>query len=75
MVLPLLFLIVIIYGHGMDRFRSAILLFLYTLAGSLPMLLSILVIYSYIGNTDIQLISLYEISLDSQKFLWLLYSL
>src|SRR6266705_2151636 len=29
------------------------------------------VLYSYIGNTDFQLISLYDISLDSQKFLWL----
>jgi NADH:ubiquinone oxidoreductase subunit 4 (subunit M) len=70
-VLPLLFIMIIIYGHGKDRFRSAFLFFLYTLAGSLPMLLSILVLYSYIGSTDFQLISLYEISLDSQKFLWL----
>jgi proton-translocating NADH-quinone oxidoreductase chain M len=70
-VLPILFIVVIIFGHGNDRFRSAFLLFLYTLAGSLPMLLSILVIYSYIGSTDFQLISLYEISLDSQKLIWL----
>ena len=70
-VLPVLFVVILIFGHGNDRFRSAFLFFLYTLAGSLPMLLSILVIYSYIGNTDFQLISLYEISLDSQKFLWL----
>jgi NADH-ubiquinone oxidoreductase chain 4 len=35
------------------------------------MLLSILVIYSYIGSTDFQLISLYDISLESQKILWL----
>jgi len=35
------------------------------------MLLCILLIYSYIGSTDFQLISLYEISLDSQKILWL----
>jgi proton-translocating NADH-quinone oxidoreductase chain M len=70
-VLPILFIVIIIFGHGKDRFRSAFLLFLYTLAGSLPMLLSILVIYSYIGSTDFQLISLYEISLDSQKLLWL----
>lgn len=70
-VLPILFIIIIIYGHGVDRFRSAFLFFLYTLAGSLPMLLSILIIYSYIGSTDFQLISLYEISLESQKWLWL----
>src|ERR1700742_2799607 len=70
-VLPILFIIILIFGHGEDRFRSAFLLFLYTLAGSLPMLLCILMIYSYIGSTDFQLISLYSISLDSQKILWL----
>jgi proton-translocating NADH-quinone oxidoreductase chain M len=70
-VLPILFIVIVIFGHGNDRFRSAFLFFLYTLAGSLPMLLSILLIYSYIGSTDFQLISLYEISLDSQKILWL----
>jgi proton-translocating NADH-quinone oxidoreductase chain M len=70
-VLPILFIIIIIFGHGEDRFRSAFLLFLYTLAGSLPMLLCILSIYSYIGSTDFQLISLYEINLDTQKILWL----
>jgi NADH-ubiquinone oxidoreductase chain 4 len=70
-VLPILFIVIIIFGHGNDRFRSAFLLFLYTLAGSLPMLLCILVIYSYVGSTDFQLISLYDISLDSQKLLWL----
>ena len=35
------------------------------------MLLAILQIYSYVGSTDFQFISLNEISLDSQKFLWL----
>lgn len=70
-VLPILFIIIVIFGHGEDRFRSALLLFLYTLAGSLPMLLCILSIYSYIGSTDFQLISLCDISLDTQKILWL----
>nr|QEN73931.1 NADH dehydrogenase subunit 4 [Lentinula edodes]WGO76447.1 NADH dehydrogenase subunit 4 [Lentinula edodes] len=70
-VLPVLFIIIVIFGHGKDKFRSALLFFLYTLAGSLPMLLSILTIYSYIGSTDFQLISLYDISLDYQKVLWL----
>jgi NADH-ubiquinone oxidoreductase chain 4 len=67
-ILPI---IIVIYGHGENRFRSAFLLFLYTLAGSLPMLLSILYIYSYIGSTDFQLISLSEISFEIQKLLWL----
>jgi NADH-ubiquinone oxidoreductase chain 4 len=70
-VLPILFIVIVIFGHGNDRFRSAFLFFLYTLAGSLPMLLCILTIYSYIGSTDFQLISLYSISLESQKILWL----
>lgn len=70
-VLPILFIVILIFGHGDDRFRSAYLLFLFTLAGSLPMLLCILTIYSYIGSTDFQLISLFEISLETQKLLWL----
>lgn len=68
-VLPILFIVIVIFGHGKDRFRSAFLFFLYTLAGSLPMLLSILVLYSYVGNTDFQFISFFKI--DSQYFIWL----
>jgi NADH-ubiquinone oxidoreductase chain 4 len=74
-VLPILFIIIIVYGSGEARIRSALLFFLYTFAGSLFMLLAILQIYSYIGSTDFQLISLYEISLDSQKILWLAFLL
>jgi NADH-ubiquinone oxidoreductase chain 4 len=70
-VLPIIFIVIVIFGHGENRFRSAFLLFLYTLAGSLPMLLCILYIYSNIGSTDFQLISLSEISFDTQKILWL----
>jgi NADH-ubiquinone oxidoreductase chain 4 len=70
-VLPILFLIIIIYGSGEARIRSALLLFLYTLSGSLFMLLAILQIYNYVGSTDFQIISLSEINLDSQKLLWL----
>ena len=74
-VLPILFIIIIVYGSGVNRIRSALLFFLYTLAGSLFMLLAILQIYSYVGSTDFQLISLNEISLDSQKILWLAFFL
>ena len=70
-VLPILFLIIIVYGSGEARIRSALLLFLYTLAGSLFMLLAILQIYSYVGSTDFQIISLSEINLENQKILWL----
>lgn len=70
-VLPILFIIIIVYGSGKNRTRSALLLFLYTLLGSLPMLLSILSIQSIVGSTDFLLLSLLDISLDSQKILWL----
>jgi len=68
-VLPILFIVILLYGAGENRIRSALLLFLYTLAGSLFMLLSILHIYNYVGSTDFQLISLTEINLESQKIL------
>jgi len=70
-VLPILFLVIIIYGAGEARIRSALLLFLYTLTGSLFMLLAILQIYSYVGSTDFQILSLSNINLENQKILWL----
>src|ERR1700687_1680339 len=70
-VLPILFIIIIVYGSGKNKTRSALLLFLYTLLGSLPMLLSILSIKSIVGSTDFLLISLVDINFDTQKILWL----
>jgi len=70
-VLPILFIIIIVYGSGENKTRSALLLFLYTLFGSLPMLLSILSIQSIVGSTDYLLLSLIDINLDTQKMLWL----
>ena len=67
-VLPVLFIVIILYGSGENKIRSALLFFLYTLAGSLFMLLAILQIYSYVGSTDFQLISLNEISLVNKNF-------
>lgn len=70
-VLIPLFLIVGIWGASANRIRAAFLLFLYTLAGSLFMLLAILAIYGNVGSTDFKLLNLIEISFDSQKYLWL----
>ena len=74
-VLPILFIIIIVYGSGEFRFRSANLFFLYTLFGSLFMLLAILQIYNLAGTTDFQLLSLVEINADAQKILWLAFFL
>jgi NADH-ubiquinone oxidoreductase chain 4 len=74
-VLPILFIIIIVYGSGEFRFRSANLFFLYTLFGSLFMLLAILQIFNLAGTTDFQLLSLVDINADAQKILWLAFFL
>ena len=70
-VLIPLFIIILTWGASVSRIRAAFLLFLYTLGGSLFMLLAIITIQYYYGSTDFQLISISEISLESQKYLWL----
>lgn len=74
-VLIPMFLVVGIWGGSVTRIRASFLLFLYTLAGSLFMLLAIMVIYYNVGTTDFTVISLSDISLDSQKILWLAFFL
>lgn len=74
-VLIPMFLVVGIWGGSVTRIRASFLLFLYTLAGSLFMLLAIMVIYYNIGSTDFTIISLSGMSLDSQKILWLAFFL
>lgn len=74
-VLIPMFLVVGIWGGSITRIRASFLLFLYTLAGSLFMLLAILVIYYNVGSTDFTLISLSNIDFDSQKILWLAFFL
>nr|WBU10927.1 NADH dehydrogenase subunit 4 [Malassezia furfur] len=69
-VLIPLFLIVGIWGGSPNRVRAAFLLFLFTLIGSLFMLLSILAIYYNVGSTDFNLISQYAFDPTTQKLLW-----
>ena len=70
-VLIPLFLIVGIWGSSANRIRAAFLLFLFTLAGSLFMLLSILAIYYNVGSTDFQLIQQFHFDPSVQKLLWI----
>ena len=74
-VLIPMFLVVGIWGGSPNRIRASFLLFLYTLAGSLFMLLAIMVIYNNVGSTDFTILSLANIDLDSQKILWLAFFL
>jgi hypothetical protein len=70
-VLIPLFLIIITWGASEAKTRAAYLLFLYTLFGSLFMLLAILTILYNFGSTDFLYISLSDISLENQKILFL----
>lgn len=70
-VLIPLFLIVGVWGASADRVRASFLLFLYTLFGSLFMLLAFLVIFYHVGSTDFEVLSLADISFESQRWLWI----
>lgn len=70
-VLIPLFIMIGIWGASEARIRASFLLFLYTLFGSLFMLLAILTIYNYLGSTDFNLLSVTELNLNTQKILWL----
>ncbi|ODN72657.1 hypothetical protein L202_08491, partial [Cryptococcus amylolentus CBS 6039] len=74
-VLIPMFLVIGIWGGSNTRVRATFLLFLYTLAGSLFMLLAIMVIYYNLGTTDFNLLSLNDLSSNGQKILWLAFFL
>ncbi len=69
-VLMPMFLIVGTWGSRERKIRAAYQFFLYTLIGSLLMLLSILVIYFECGTTDIQVLWNYTFGDKKQLLLW-----
>jgi len=70
-VLIPMFLIVGIWGSRERKIRAAYLLFLYTLVGSVLMLLAILLIYSIAGTTTYTNLLTVQFDESLQKFLWL----
>ena len=70
-VLIPMFLIVGIWGSRQRKIRAAYQLFLYTLLGSLLMLLGIVFIYTQIGSLDFQVLSTFSFSDSTQVLLWL----
>ena len=69
-VLIPMFLIIGVWGSRERKIRAAYQFFLYTLIGSLFMLLAILLIYFQVGTTDLQVLSTVEFSERRQFFLW-----
>jgi proton-translocating NADH-quinone oxidoreductase chain M len=70
-VLIPMFLIVGFWGSRERKIRASYLFFLYTLVGSVLLLLAILYIYFYVGTTDYQVLLTTSFSKDIQKILWL----
>lgn len=65
-----MYLIIGIWG-GDNRVYAAFKFFLYTLLGSVLLLIAMLYLYMEMGTTDIQTLMTSEIPLDIQKWLWL----
>jgi len=71
-ILPPLFLLIGLYGSS-NKVRASFYLFLYTLLGSLFLLLSILSIYSIMGTTDYY--ALFRLNFDYITQLYLFYGI
>jgi proton-translocating NADH-quinone oxidoreductase chain M len=69
-VLIPMFLIVGIWGSRERKILAAYYFFLYTLLGSVVMLLSILYIYYQVGTTDYEVLLTFSFSTLEQKLLW-----
>ena len=69
-VLIPMYLIVGVWGSRERKIRAAYFFFIYTLLGSVLMLLSILYIHYQIGTTDYEVLLTYAFSQTEQKFLW-----
>ena len=70
-VLVPMYFIIGIWGSRERKITAAYMFFLYTLFGSLFMLLAILMVYFQTGSTDIHTLYLSEISKSRQLILWL----
>jgi proton-translocating NADH-quinone oxidoreductase chain M len=70
-VLIPMFLIIGIWGSRERKIRASYFFFLYTLLGSVLMLLGILYIYTLVGTTDYETLLAFSFSPTEQKVLWL----
>ena len=69
-VLIPMFLVIGIYGSRERKIRAAYMFFLYTLLGSLFMLIGIIYIYLFAGSTNYEALSVINFSFYDQKWLW-----
>ena len=69
-VLIPMFIIIGVWG-GVRRVYAAFKLFLYTLLGSVLMLVAMLTMYRYAGTTDVTQLMAYKFPIEAQKWMWL----
>jgi proton-translocating NADH-quinone oxidoreductase chain M len=74
-VLIPMFFIVGVWGSRTRRIHAAYQFFLYTLLGSLIMLVSLLFIHSYVNTTDLQILSNTNFSYMRQLLIWIAFFL
>jgi len=70
-VLIPMYLIIGVWGSRERKIRAAYFFFLYTLLGSVLMLLAVLYIYYQVGTTDYEVLLSTLLTPTEQKFLWL----
>mgnify|MGYP001056313632 CR=1 FL=1 len=70
-VLIPMFIIIGVWGSRERKIRAAYMLFLYTLLGSLFMLIAIVCVYFEAGTTDLQVLLTTDFSENRQILLWL----
>lgn len=70
-VLIPMFLLILVWGSRERKIHAAYQFFLYTLLGSVFMLLGIIYIYLEMGSCDIQMFLTYSFSKEAQFALWL----
>jgi proton-translocating NADH-quinone oxidoreductase chain M len=70
-VLIPMFLIIGIWGSRERKIRASYFFFLYTLLGSVLMLLGVLYLFFQVGSTDYESLLSFSLSFTEQKFLWL----
>lgn len=70
-VLIPMYFIIGIWGSRERKIRAAYFFFIYTVLGSILMLLAILYIYNKVGTTNYEVLLTYSFSMAEQKILWL----
>jgi NADH-quinone oxidoreductase subunit M len=66
-----MYLVIGIWGSRERKIRAAFLFFLYTLFGSVLMLLGVIYLYLRVGTTDFETLVLYRLEGFEEKMLWL----